>query len=66
MNVDATERKGQLAKVDEAKDYLNVARSTVYKLFDSGELPYVKVGSCRRVRWSDLEAFVSRNTHHAG
>jgi excisionase family DNA binding protein len=35
--------------VNEVSDYLGVARSTLYRLMDSGELAYAKIGRSRRI-----------------
>ena len=39
---------------------LSVARSTVYVLIASGELPSVKIGKSRRLRIEDIEEYVDR------
>ncbi len=41
--------------------YLSVSRSKVYQLMDAGELPYVKLGKSRRVRWADVLRLVEEN-----
>ncbi len=41
----------------EAADILNVSRPFLVKLLDEGRIPYVKTGSHRRVRFSDLMDF---------
>jgi excisionase family DNA binding protein len=48
-----------LAKIGQAAEFLNLSRSMVYVLLDKGELPYIRIGRCRRIRWSDLQAFVA-------
>ena len=40
-----------------AADMLNISRQYLVRLVDSGRLPAVKVGSHRRLRASDVEAF---------
>ncbi len=47
-----------LIKIPEVAARLGVSRAKVYELIASGTLPAVKVDGCRRVRTSDLEAFV--------
>ncbi|MGE3703512.1 MAG: helix-turn-helix domain-containing protein [Hyphomicrobiaceae bacterium] len=34
--------------------FLAISRSKVYQLMDQGDLPYVKLGKSRRVRWADV------------
>lgn len=42
--------------------FLNVSRPTAHRLMTSGELPYVQVGSHRRVSIPDLMAYCDRHT----
>ncbi|BCH21063.1 excisionase [Mesorhizobium sp. L-8-10] len=41
----------------QAAEYLNVSRPHVVKLLEQSRIPYHKVGTHRRIRFSDLEAF---------
>lgn len=43
----------------EAAKVLRFGRSTVYELMAEGSLRYVKRGRARRIRRSDLEAYVN-------
>jgi excisionase family DNA binding protein len=45
----------------QAADYLNVSRPHVIKLLEQSKIPYHKVGTHRRIRFSDLETF--KRTH---
>ena len=48
----------RLLTVVEVAGVLGIGRSKVYELLYRGELKSVKIGSCRRVRYSDLGDFV--------
>ena len=44
----------------EAADYLGVSRSTVVRIVERGELPFTKVSRHRRIRFTDLQAFIEQ------
>lgn len=50
-----------LRPVHAVAKFLAISRSKVYQLMDSGELPYVKLGKSRRVRWSDVQKLIDKN-----
>ena len=58
LPVDAT----GLRPVRAVAEFLAISRSKVYQLMEVGDLPYVKLGKSRRVRWADVLALVDRNT----
>jgi excisionase family DNA binding protein len=46
--------------VPEAARFLSISRSKLYEMMDKGELAYVKLGRCRRIRRRELTDLVSR------
>lgn len=56
-----------LQTVQAVARFLSLSRSKVYQLMERGDLPYVKIGKSRRLRWSDVlrlvdDSVVSRST----
>ena len=51
----------RLVNVGTVAKHLAVSRSKVYQLLDAGELPYVKLGKSRRVRWSDVLTLIDKH-----
>ena len=43
---------------------LSIAKSYVYRLMQSGEIPVVRIGKACRVRPQDLEEYIKRNLHN--
>ncbi len=43
--------------LNEVADYLNVSRTFVLKLMDTGQIPFRRVGSQRRLRFGDVREY---------
>jgi excisionase family DNA binding protein len=50
----------------EAADFLNVSRPHFVSLLNAGRLPYRKVGTHRRIKFSDLQAYKARSEKERG
>jgi excisionase family DNA binding protein len=48
----------ELFTIPDVQKKLKLGRSTVYGLLDSGKLRSIKLGNCRRVKSSDLLAYI--------
>lgn len=55
-----------LASAIEIAQFLGVSRGQIYGLMDSGQLPFYRVGSLRRVRWDDVDKLLAESTVAAG
>ena len=51
-----------LLRVTEVARRLSISRSAVYQLMDRGQLRYVKLGKCRRVRPEDVTRLIEKGT----
>ncbi|OBF28959.1 hypothetical protein A5724_26540 [Mycobacterium sp. ACS1612] len=56
----------RLLTVLEAADALKISRSSVYRLFDTGQLAWVQIGSSRRVASKEIERFITAHTTAKG
>lgn len=54
-----------LLRVSEVSQVLNISRSMVYKLINSGNLQSFRIGRVVRVQSVDLQAFIDQHTFHA-
>ena len=52
----------KLLRVTDVARWLNLSRSCVYQVMDRGQLPYVKIGKCRRVRPEDVTRLINEGT----
>jgi excisionase family DNA binding protein len=54
-----------LLKVSEAAAALRISRSSLYRLFESGELAWVQIGASRRVTSAEIHHFIAAHTEAA-
>jgi len=54
-----------LLKVSEAAAALRISRSSLYRLFESGELAWVQIGASRRVTSAEIHRFIASHTEAA-
>lgn len=54
-----------LLKVSQVATALSISRSSVYRLFETGDLKWVKVGSHRRVSSAEIDRFIAAHTDMA-
>ncbi len=50
-----------LMTINDAIAFTGLQRSTIYKLMGNGELPYVKIGACRRIPRRALVTLAARH-----
>ena len=55
----------RLLTIVEAAEVLSVSRSSIYRLFDAGQLAWVQIGGSRRVAYTELERFIADHTEAA-
>jgi excisionase family DNA binding protein len=54
-----------LLKVSEAAAALRISRSSIYRLFEAGELAWVQIGASRRVTSAEIHRFIAAHTEAA-
>jgi excisionase family DNA binding protein len=57
-NIDALVRDREVLTVEQAAEYLQIHKVTIYKYIRSGMLPAAKLGKVYRIFRRDLEALV--------
>ncbi|WP_081392241.1 helix-turn-helix domain-containing protein [Mycolicibacterium fortuitum] len=55
----APEQQQLLLTISETAELLRVNKATIYRLFDRGELRWVKVGGRRLVRRTEIDRFIA-------
>lgn len=58
-------RAGLLLTIPEAAAALRISRSSIYRLFDSGQLSWVKICGSRRVTLAEIDRFIAAHTEVA-
>jgi len=53
----------QLLNADQIADRLNISKPEAFLMMRRGDFPVVRMGRLVRVRESEIEAFIERNTH---
>ena len=48
---------------EKVAEYLEISRSSVYRLTETGLMGHVKIGSLVRIRREDVEEFLKANTN---
>ena len=61
QELDARTGFDELLSSRDAGDRLGVSRQTIDRMIDDGELPFLVVGRGRKVRASDLQAYIDAN-----
>jgi len=49
----------------EAAEALSISRSSIYRLFDAGQLAWVQIGGSRQVASTEIERFIAAHTKAA-
>ena len=58
-------KRAVLLTIPEVATALRISRSSVYRLFEGGELRWVRVGSTRRVSSAAINRFIAEHTEAA-
>ena len=58
-------KRAVLLTILEVAATLRISRSSVYRLFDSGQLRWVQIGSTRRVSSAEIDRFIADHTDMA-
>lgn len=64
-DVDVAAGTALLLTIPEAAARLRISRSSIYRLFDAGELRWVRVCASRRVSTAEINRFIAEHTEAA-
>ncbi|HET6946260.1 MAG TPA: helix-turn-helix domain-containing protein [bacterium] len=59
VNIDALVRDREVLTVEQAAEYLQIHKVTIYKYIRAGVLPAAKLGKVYRIYRRDLEALIA-------
>ncbi|HUH69074.1 MAG TPA: helix-turn-helix domain-containing protein [Mycobacterium sp.] len=62
---DPAPKRALLLTIPEVAAALRISRSSVYRLFDGGQLGWVRVGGTRRVTPAEIDRFITEHTEKA-
>ena len=51
----------ELLSVGDLSEYLNIKKSTIYRLVENGHLPHYKIGRLVRCKRSDVDAWIEKH-----
>jgi excisionase family DNA binding protein len=63
--VSGERREREFLTIDELSEYLNLKRSTLYSLVESGELPHYRVGRLVRFKRDDIDQWMEAHRKEA-
>ena len=53
---------GEILTVENLMDYLNIVRTTVYKLVQSGKIKTLRIGKVYRISKKSIDEYVSKES----
>jgi excisionase family DNA binding protein len=62
INSPLTKLHDEYVEIEQACRMLTVSRRTIYALMEEGTISFVKYNRKRKIRFSDIQAFLEKNT----